>query len=86
MQLIQAGGLSGDQPLPATMEKERTQTGARRKPEEAEDFRETSTAPQVCAHSPEVSFLFYFSFSLGRGGSPSPLQATPPLSFLSSWA
>lgn len=73
MQLIQAGGLPGDLPLPATVQKKRLRDGVCRKPKrQKQDFREAGVgqvpAPQVCAHTPEVSF--YFSLPLGSGKAP----------------
>lgn len=44
-----------------------------------------SSAPQACAHPPEVSVSFHFPLSLGRGENPLLLEATPPLHSLSSW-
>lgn len=83
IRLIQAGGLSGDQPLPATVEKERTKSWS--SGSQKRQKQDWSSAPQVCAHPPLVPVSFYFPLSLGRGGSPLLLEATPLLHFLSSW-
>lgn len=73
MQLIQAGGLPGDLPLPAMIQEKRLRDGVCRKPKrQKQDFREAGVgqvpAPQVCAHTHEVSF--YFSLPLGSGKAP----------------
>lgn len=84
IRLIQAGGLSGDQPLPATVEKARTKSWGSGSPKRQK--QDWSSAPQVCAHPPLVPVSFYFPLSLGRGGSPLLLKATPLLHLLSSWS
>lgn len=85
MQLIQAGGLSGDQPLPATMEKERTQTGARRKPEEAEARLpgDEYGSPSLRSFTRGFIFVLFFPFLReGRKSLTSASHTTPILSLL----